>query len=93
LLLFGLPTGLLIRARWAQDFQFVAWNEVLVVVELALATLVMALVLRRSAVASRQWLRVALLLGLPVLAAATVLVVSESEPARKAASAHAGFHR
>jgi len=24
LLLFGLPTGLLIRARWAQDFQFVA---------------------------------------------------------------------
>jgi len=91
LLLFGLPTGLLIRARWAQDFQFVAWNEVLVVVELALATLVMALVLRRSAVAGRQWLRVALLLGLPVLAAATVLVVSESEPARKAASAHAGF--
>jgi len=43
-------------------FQFVAWNEVLVVVELALATLVMRC-LRRSAVASRQWLRVALLLA------------------------------
>ncbi len=91
LLLFGVPSGLLIRARWAQDFQFVAWNEVLVVVELALATLVMALVLRRSPAAGRAWLRVVLLLGLPVLAAATVLVVSESEPARKAASAHAGF--
>jgi len=89
--LFGVPAGLLIRARWAQDFQFMAWNEVRVVVGLVLATLVLALVLRRSPAAGRTWRRVALLVGLPLLAAVTVLAVSESEPARKAASAHAGF--
>ena len=91
LLLFGVPAGLLIRARWAQDFQFLAWNEVRVVAALALATLVLGLLLPRRPAAGRRWRRAALFVGLPVLAAVTVLVVSESEPARKAASAHAGF--
>ena len=91
LAMFGVPAGLLIRARWAQDFQFMPWNEVRVVLELALATVVMAWVLGRSRAAGRGWRRGALLLGLPVLATVTVFVVSESEPARKAASAHAGF--
>ena len=89
--LFGVPTGLLVRARWAQDFQFVQWNEVRVVVELALGTLVLALLLLRRPAVGGRWWRVAVLAGLPVLAAATVLLVGESEPARKAASAHAGF--
>ena len=91
LLLFGVPTGLLVRARWAQDFQFVAWNEVLVVAELVIATVVMTLVLRRRSATGPTWRRAALLGGLPLLAVATVFVASESEPARKAASAHAGF--
>ena len=91
LLLFGVPTGLLIRARWAQDFQFMPLNEVRVVVGLVLATLVLALLPPRRPVAGKLWRRAALVVGLPLLAAVTVLVVSESEPARKAASAHAGF--
>jgi arylsulfatase A-like enzyme len=91
LLLFGVPTGLLVRARWAQDFQFVAWDEVRVVVELVVATVAMALVLRRRSATGPAWRRVALLAGLPLLAAVTVLAASESEPARKASSAHAGF--
>lgn len=90
-LLFGVPTGLLIRARWAQDFQFVQWNEVRVVVELALATLIVAWVLSRRFAVGRKWRRAALLAGLPLLALVTVFVVSESEAARKAASAHAGL--
>ena len=91
LLLFGVPSGLLIRARWAQDFQFVEWNEVRVVAALALATVVLGLLLPRFPVAGKKWPRAALFVALPVLAAVTVFVVSESEPARKAASAHAGF--
>ncbi|MGC9983574.1 MAG: sulfatase-like hydrolase/transferase [Polyangia bacterium] len=91
LLLFGVPAGLLIRARWAQDFQFVQWNEVRVVVELALATLFLALLFSRRPVAGSRWRQAALLAGLPLFALVTVFVVSESEPARKAGSAHAGF--
>jgi len=66
-------------------------NEVRVVVGLVLATVVLALLPPRRPVAGKLWQRAALLVGLPLLAAVTVLVVSESEPARKAASAHAGF--
>jgi hypothetical protein len=90
LVLFGVPTSLLIRARWAQDFQFVAWNEVRVVLGLVLATLVLGFLLPRRP-AGRKWRPIALLAGPPLLAVATVFVVSESEPARKAASAQAGF--
>jgi arylsulfatase A-like enzyme len=91
LVLFGVPTGLLIRARWAQDFQFMAWNEVRVVVGLGLATVVLGLFLPRRPAAGRKWRPFALLAGLPLLAVLAVFVVSESEPARKAASAQAGF--
>ena len=91
LLLFGVPTGLLVRARWAQDFQFVAWNEVRVVVALGLATVVLAWLLPRRPAAGRKWQRAALLAGLPLLALVTVFVVGESEAARKSASAHAAF--
>ena len=91
LLVFGVPTTLLIRLRWAQDFQFLAWNDVRVTAVLSLATLVLALVLWRRAGEGRRVSNALLLVGLPVLAVVTVLLASESEPARKAASTQAGF--
>jgi arylsulfatase A-like enzyme len=47
LLLFGAPTGVLIYVRWAQDFQFMAWNDVRTVSLLGVTTLMFALVLLR----------------------------------------------
>ncbi len=101
LLVFGAPTGVLVYVRWAQDFQFMAWNDVRTVALLALATLATTLLLLRRAGAGstgsttvvkiRKGRRTAVTVGLPLLAAASVLLASESEPARKAASAHTGL--
>jgi arylsulfatase A-like enzyme len=87
---FGAPTGVLIYVRWAQDFQFMAWNDVRTVASLVVATLVLALVLPRLGDGNRRR-RLSLMIGLPVLAVFAVLLASESEPARKAGSAHTGL--
>ena len=89
LALFGVPTALLVSARWVKDFQFMPWTEVLVIAGLVAVTAAFALLLRRKAVA--RSLNVALLGALPCLALVAVFTVSESETARKAASAHAGL--
>ncbi len=88
-LLFGAPVAWLVRARWVKDFQFMPWAEVLVAFGLAVVTLVLGYGLRRRAVGRRTNLTLALVL--PLLALIAVFSVSESESARKAASAHAGL--
>ena len=87
-LLFGVPVALLVRARWAQDFQFLPWTMVAVIAGLVVATVELSFVLRYRQ-SSRRWFFA--LVALPLVALAVVLAASESEPARKAASAHAGF--
>jgi len=89
LALFGVPVGLLIRMRWVKDFQFMPWTEVLVAVGLVLATTVLSFLLRRKLVASS--FNLALTVALPFLALVAVFTISESEAARKSASAHAGL--
>ncbi|HEX7598863.1 MAG TPA: putative metal-binding motif-containing protein, partial [Polyangia bacterium] len=91
LVLFGAPTALLIRFRWAQDFQFLAWNDVRVAAGLMVATLILAVVFRRRGCACGDWRNASLLVGLHVLAIVAIFAASESEPARKAASTQAGF--
>lgn len=83
--IFGAPAAVLIWLRWVNDFQFVRWNDVIVLTSILVGTGVLGSVL------ARRSLRVPRLLLVPVLALVTVLVASESEPARKAASMRAGF--
>jgi arylsulfatase A-like enzyme len=86
---FGMPTALLVKARWVQDFQFMAWNQVAVVAGLVLATAALAfLLVGRRLARAWDWLVVA---ALPLLALLAVFATSEYEPARKAASARAGL--
>lgn len=89
LVVFGLPMGLLLRARWTQDFQFMPWTEVLVVAGVVLFTALFALRLRERPASRRS--HVIVVAVLPLLALLSVFTVSESETARKAASAHAGL--
>ncbi len=86
-LLLGVPGALLVWQRWVKDFQFVRWNDVIVLTSILAATAGAAWLLSRR---SRRPRRV-VTLGLPVVAALAVLGASESEPARKAASMRAGF--
>jgi arylsulfatase A-like enzyme len=90
-ILFGGSKLLLIWRRWARDFQFVRWNDVIVLMAIIVVAAALALWLRRRSLPGARWRRLALPVGLPVLACAAALVASESEPARKAASARAGF--
>ena len=87
-LLFGVPVALLVRARWAQDFQFLPWTMVAVIAGLVVGTVALSFVLRGRPASRRRFFA---LLALPLVALVVVLGASESEPARKAASAHAGF--
>jgi arylsulfatase A-like enzyme len=89
LLLFGAPFALLVRARWVQDFQFMPWTQVLVIAALVAVTAALAFLLRRVSLARSANLILAV--ALPSLALIFVFAVSESETARKAASAHAGL--
>jgi arylsulfatase A-like enzyme len=89
LVLFGAPLAYLIHARWVKDFQFLPWTTVLVVIGMVAATAGLALLLRGLKF-SRRW-NLMLLLGLPVLALIVVFTFSESESARKAASARSGL--
>jgi choline-sulfatase len=88
-LLFLVPIGVLVKARWVQDFQFMAWNQVLVIGGLGLATLGLALLLRGRSFA-RTWDRI-VTVALPAAALLAVFAVSEYEPARKAAAARASL--
>jgi arylsulfatase A-like enzyme len=88
-LLFGVPIGILVQARWAQDFQFLPWTAVAVIAGLVVATSALTLLLR-GRVLLRAWDRM-VMVGLPAFAVLAVLAVSEHEPARKAASARAGL--
>ena len=85
LLLFGVPAAILLRARWVQDFQFMAWNQVGVLAGLVAGTIALTWWLRGRWL-PRAWDRL-VVLGLPATALLTVLLVSEYEPARKSASA------
>jgi arylsulfatase A-like enzyme len=87
--LFGAPVAFLIRLRWVKDFQFLPWTLVAVIAGIVIAGAALSLLLRGRALA-RRW-NLALVVGLPVLALVAVLMASEYEPARKAASAHAGL--
>jgi arylsulfatase A-like enzyme len=89
LLLFGVPAVLLLRARWVQDFQFMPWTQVLVLLGLVGLTAVLSFLLRHVSLPRSSNLMVGV--GLPLLALIAVFTVSESEIARKAASAHAGL--
>jgi arylsulfatase A-like enzyme len=89
LLLFGVPAAVLVKVRWVQDFQFMAWNQVAVIAGLVVATAGLALLLRGRALA-RAWDRV-VTIGLPACALVAIFTVSEYEPARKAASARASL--
>lgn len=89
LVLFGVPVGLLVQARWVKDFQFMPWTQVLVSAGLVLVTAALGYLLRGRVL--RRWSRWMVSLGLPVLAVLAVFTVSESEGARKASSAHAGL--
>lgn len=86
--LFGVPVVVLVRARWVQDFQFLRWTTVAVIAALVLATVVAFFVLRRRQPSPRTLLSLA---GLPLVALVVCMLASESEGARKAASAHAGL--
>ena len=88
-LLFGLPTTLLVKVRWVQDFQFMAWYQVLVIAGLGLATLVLTLLLRGRSFAP-AWDRI-VTTALPAAALVVIFTVSEYEPARKAAAARASL--
>jgi len=88
-LLFGVPVAILVKVRWAKDFQFMAWNQVGVLVGLGLATVGLAFWLRGRRLA-RSWDRL-VVLGLPVAGLLAVLLASEYEPARKAATARASL--
>jgi arylsulfatase A-like enzyme len=85
---FGLPLGYLVHARWAKDFQFLPWTEAAVIAGLALVTAGLGLLGRR--IFSRRGGPI-LVVGVPILALIAVFTASEHEPARKAASAHAGL--
>jgi arylsulfatase A-like enzyme len=87
--LFGVPAAILIKARWVKDFQFMAWNQVGVIVGLVAATIALAWWLRGRSLG--RGLDRLIVLGLPAAALLTVLVVSEHEPARKGASARASL--
>ena len=89
LLLFGVPTALLINARWVKDFQFMPWTLVLVIVGLVVVTATLGFLLRNRTVA--RSLNLSLTVALPFLAVVAAFTASESEMARKAASAHAGL--
>jgi arylsulfatase A-like enzyme len=88
-LLFGAPLAYLIRLRWAQDFQFLPWTAVVVLVGILGATVALTFALRRRSLGRALNLTVAI--GFPLGALLAVFVSSESEPARKAASARAGL--
>jgi hypothetical protein len=88
-LLFAGPAAVLLKARWVQDFQFMAWNQILVAVGLLLTTAgLTSLLLGRTL--PRPWDRF-VTLGLPGLALVAVFAASEHEPARKAAGARAAL--
>jgi arylsulfatase A-like enzyme len=89
LLLFGGPLAVLLRVRWVQDFQFMPWTQVLVIAALVVATVGLSLLLRRVSFGRPSNLVVAA--ALPLLALILAFTVSESETARKAASARAGL--
>jgi arylsulfatase A-like enzyme len=88
-ILFGVPLAALVRMRWVKDFQFLPWVTVAVIAGLAVATIVLALVLRERAF-SRLW-NIVVAVGLPMGALIAIFTVSEYEPARKAASARTGL--
>jgi arylsulfatase A-like enzyme len=88
-LLFVVPAAVLIKLRWVQDFQFMAWNQVLVVVGLLVATSGLTYWLLGRGL-PRSWDRV-VTLGLPCFALLAALTTSEYEPARKAAAARASL--
>jgi arylsulfatase A-like enzyme/MFS family permease len=88
-ILFGAPTAYLVRLRWAQDFQFLPWPTVVVIAGMVIVAVGFSLLLR-GRTPSRTW-NVVVVAGLPIFALVAVFTVSEYEPARKAASARAGF--
>jgi arylsulfatase A-like enzyme len=87
--LFGAPTAYLVRLRWAQDFQFLPWTTMIVIAGMVIVTVGFSLLLR-GRTPSRTW-NLVVVGGLPMLALIAVFTASEYEPARKAASARAGF--
>ena len=89
LLLFAVPAAVLLKVRWVQDFQFMAWNQVGVVAGLVASVLALTRLLRDRAL-TRAWDRV-VCLGVPAAALLVAFTASEYEPARKAASARASL--
>jgi arylsulfatase A-like enzyme len=91
--IFGVPLAVVVRARWIQDFQFLPWPDIAVGGALIVTIVVAAQVLRRLGPRVRMGSRLlpVALVALAGGAVAVVLGAGAYEPARKAATAHAGI--
>ena len=89
LVLYGVPLAVLIRVRWAQDFQFMPWADVGVIAGMVVATALLTWVFSIRGKPSRlPWLA---WLALPVVAGLLILTLSERETIRKPTMARAGL--
>jgi arylsulfatase A-like enzyme len=85
---FGLPALIVVATRWRQDFQYLRWNDVAVLLALAAAALVL---LRLQLLRTTPRRQLAIAFAGAAAGLALFLTGGASEPARKAAVTHAGL--